>query len=311
MESAPARRDEIVGSVFAGTSMAERHRDPRRLRERPLDPQAGCPSQSRRFADAIAHDRTSPLPRRQGHGAADGRRARRCDRADPAARHRDRGASSPARDDATAVASYRLKSLTPDDYDAAIRDGARQGRRRPRRQPCGARDPAVGAASRRHRARRRRRGRRSGRSRMAADAWDGFVSGNAESEPALAGAMAADLSGYGDVRDLYTRGPQLCGRRGDRHHDGGARRGRPHAHCRHGLLARRDRTGEGRRQHGQGRQPHGPAVASRCAARCVRLAGEAVDTGALRRLGKSLGAFDFTAVARRRAASCARRPPPS
>lgn len=40
-------------------------------------------------------------------------------------------------------------------------------------------------------------------SRVASDAWEGFVSGKAESEPALAGAIAADLTGYGDVRDLY------------------------------------------------------------------------------------------------------------
>ncbi len=40
--------------------------------------------------------------------------------------------------------------------------------------------------------------------RMAGEAWDGFVSGNAESEPALAGAIAADLTGYGDIRDLYS-----------------------------------------------------------------------------------------------------------
>jgi hypothetical protein len=38
---------------------------------------------------------------------------------------------------------------------------------------------------------------------MASDAWDGFVSGNADSEPALAGALTADLSGFGDIRDLY------------------------------------------------------------------------------------------------------------
>jgi hypothetical protein len=41
------------------------------------------------------------------------------------------------------------------------------------------------------------------RSRGMSDAWDGFVSGNAPNESALAGAVAADLSGYGDIRDLF------------------------------------------------------------------------------------------------------------
>jgi hypothetical protein len=37
----------------------------------------------------------------------------------------------------------------------------------------------------------------------ASDAWDGFLSGDAPNESALAGAIAADLTGFGDVRDLY------------------------------------------------------------------------------------------------------------
>lgn len=39
--------------------------------------------------------------------------------------------------------------------------------------------------------------------RMASDAWKGFVSGEAPNEAALAGAVASDLTGIGDVRDLY------------------------------------------------------------------------------------------------------------
>jgi len=39
--------------------------------------------------------------------------------------------------------------------------------------------------------------------RALQDAWDGFVSGEAPTEAALAGAVAADLSGAGDIRDLY------------------------------------------------------------------------------------------------------------
>lgn len=39
--------------------------------------------------------------------------------------------------------------------------------------------------------------------RTGTDAWNGFVSGDAPNEAALAGAVAADLTGVGDVRDLY------------------------------------------------------------------------------------------------------------
>ena len=41
--------------------------------------------------------------------------------------------------------------------------------------------------------------------RTGADAWNGFLSGDAPNEAALAGAVAADLTGVGDVRDLYTQ----------------------------------------------------------------------------------------------------------
>lgn len=41
--------------------------------------------------------------------------------------------------------------------------------------------------------------------RMGSDAWNGFVSGDAPNEAALAGAVAADLTGVGDIRDLYTQ----------------------------------------------------------------------------------------------------------
>jgi hypothetical protein len=41
--------------------------------------------------------------------------------------------------------------------------------------------------------------------RMGADAWNGFLSGDAPNEAALAGAVAADLTGVGDIRDLYTQ----------------------------------------------------------------------------------------------------------
>jgi len=41
--------------------------------------------------------------------------------------------------------------------------------------------------------------------RMGADAWNGFLYGDASNEAALAGAVASDLTGIGDVRDLYTQ----------------------------------------------------------------------------------------------------------
>ncbi len=44
-----------------------------------------------------------------------------------------------------------------------------------------------------------------GSARMGSDAWNGFVSGDAPNEAALAGAVAADLTGVGDVRDLYNQ----------------------------------------------------------------------------------------------------------
>ena len=41
--------------------------------------------------------------------------------------------------------------------------------------------------------------------RMGSDAWNGFLTGDAPNEAALAGAVAADLTGIGDIRDLYTQ----------------------------------------------------------------------------------------------------------
>lgn len=41
--------------------------------------------------------------------------------------------------------------------------------------------------------------------RLGSDAWTGFLSGDAPNEAALAGAVAADLTGIGDLRDLYSQ----------------------------------------------------------------------------------------------------------
>jgi hypothetical protein len=113
--------------------------------------------------------------------------------------------------DETAVAAYQLGRLAPDDYEAAIQHALSAGdadladslRTLAARQSvplpdalAGQVDAALAASD----------------SRMAADAWQGFLSGNAESEPALAGALAADLSGFGDMRDLYQQsGNYLAG----------------------------------------------------------------------------------------------------
>ena len=105
--------------------------------------------------------------------------------------------------DESAVAAYQLGRLAPDDYEAAIRHALAPAM--PTwRTACG-RWPANNRCRLPHRldqgSRRRARRRRfaHGRGCLGTDS----VSGNAESEPALAGALAADLSGFGDMRDLY------------------------------------------------------------------------------------------------------------
>lgn len=106
------------------------------------------------------------------------------------------------RNDETAVVHYRLSRLEPEDYEAAIDQALAKGdanladslRVLAERQAValpGRLVARVNAAI------------EADEARIASDAWDGFVSGNAENEPALAGAIAADLSGYGDLRDLY------------------------------------------------------------------------------------------------------------
>jgi hypothetical protein len=113
--------------------------------------------------------------------------------------------------DESAVAAYQLGKLASHDYETAIRQALSVGdadladslRALARKQSVplpyrldGEVDAALAASD----------------LRMAADAWQGFLSGNAESEPALAGALAADLSGFGDMRDLYQQsGNYLAG----------------------------------------------------------------------------------------------------
>ncbi len=107
-----------------------------------------------------------------------------------------------AKPDEAAIASYRLAGLSPNDYakaidnalaanDADLADSLRTLAAREGVPLPDSMDRKVDAAL------------ADAGSRIAEDAWQGFLSGHADSEPALAGALAADLTGYGDIRDLY------------------------------------------------------------------------------------------------------------
>jgi hypothetical protein len=198
--------------------------------------------------------------------------------------------------DADAVATYQLKKLSPDDYavaignalaagDADLADSLRALALTQAVQLPGALISEVEAAV---------EASNSGMA-MAGDAWQGFLSGNAGSEPALAGALAADLSGYGDVRDLYRQaGNYVTGDEVDTTTVALAAVGI-------GLTvatvvslgaALPERAGVSMvkivNRLGRLSRPLRRQV--------TRLAVEAVDTGALRTLGQSLRSFDLTAV---------------
>ena len=198
--------------------------------------------------------------------------------------------------DADAVAAYQLKKLSPDDYavaiskalaagDADLADSLRALALVQAVQLPGALISEVEAAVE----------AANSRMAMAGDAWQGFLSGNAESEPALAGALAADLSGYGDVRDLYQQaGNYVSGETVDTTTVALAAVGI-------GLTvatvvslgaALPERAGVSLvkivNRLGRLSRPLRRQV--------TRLAVEAVDTGALRTLGQSLRSFDLAAV---------------
>jgi len=209
--------------------------------------------------------------------------------------------------DESAIASYQLRSLQPDDYAAAIGDALSRNDadladslralavREAVQLPAalvGQVDDAVAASD----------------SRMAADAWEGFVSGSAGSEPALAGALAADLSGFGDVRDLYREASNYVA--------GGAVDTTTVALAAVGItltvatvfslgatLPEKAGVSLVKVVNRAGR------LSKPLRRQVVNLAREAVDTDALRALGQSIGAFDMTAV--RAAARCIVRPAPA
>lgn len=209
--------------------------------------------------------------------------------------------------DETAVASYRLKSRSPDDYDAAIHAAlAKDDADLADSLVALAIREAVPLPAKTVRAVDRAVAERG--TRMAGEAWNGFVSGSAETEPALAGAIAADLSGYGDVRDLYSEARNYAaGEAVDTTTVALAAVGitltvatvftlGATAPEKVGVSTIKIVNRLGRLSKPLRRQ-------------VLRLAGEAVDTAALRRLGNSLGKFDLTAM--RTAARQVVRPAPA
>lgn len=105
--------------------------------------------------------------------------------------------------DEAASADYLLTHKTADDYTAA----AEQALAAPDEDLAAAiaqLAAARGVALPADLAARIKAAEDAAAARTGADAWNGFLSGDARNEAALAGAVAADLTGVGDVRDLYT-----------------------------------------------------------------------------------------------------------
>jgi hypothetical protein len=106
--------------------------------------------------------------------------------------------------DEQAVAEYRLSSRSPGQYEVEI-EAALAARDEELAQSL------VDLASERQIVlstgliAQVQRAKADADARAIEDAWEGFVSGHAPNESALAGAVAADLSGFGDLRDLYTQ----------------------------------------------------------------------------------------------------------
>lgn len=104
--------------------------------------------------------------------------------------------------DETAVADYAISATRPADYARAIADAAAAADadlaasllaladERGISLPPAARERVTLAEA-------------AAEARIGTDALNGFFSGDASSEAALAGAIAGDLTGLGDVRDLY------------------------------------------------------------------------------------------------------------
>lgn len=106
--------------------------------------------------------------------------------------------------DEAAVAHYTLTFRTPADYTRGIDEAAAaqdEDLAASLLALADARGVALPAASRAKVA----QAEAEAAARTGSDAWNGFLSGDASNEAALAGAVASDLTGVGDVRDLYTQ----------------------------------------------------------------------------------------------------------
>ena len=106
--------------------------------------------------------------------------------------------------DEVAVASYLLAHKTADDYTAAA-ERALADKDEDLAASIAQLAAERGVALPAPLAARIRAAQDEASARSGSDAWNGFLTGDAPNEAALAGAVAADLTGVGDVRDLYTQ----------------------------------------------------------------------------------------------------------
>ena len=106
--------------------------------------------------------------------------------------------------DEAAVASFLLAGKTSEDYQAAAQR-ALADKDEDLATSIQALAVSRGVALPPDLDRRIAAARQEASARMGEDAWNGFLSGDAPNEAALAGAVAADLTGIGDVRDLYSQ----------------------------------------------------------------------------------------------------------
>lgn len=106
--------------------------------------------------------------------------------------------------DEAAVASYLLTHKTAEDYTAAA-ERALADKDEDLAASIAQLAAARGVALPVPVAARIRTAQEEASARKGSDAWNGFLTGDAPNEAALAGAVAADLTGVGDLRDLYTQ----------------------------------------------------------------------------------------------------------
>jgi len=117
--------------------------------------------------------------------------------------------------DASAVAEHALLSRTPADYADAI-TAAASARDEDLAASLVALADARGVALPPAARADAEQALADARARMGPDAWTGFLTGAAPNEQALAGAIAADLTGFGDIRDLGVQaGNYLAGQEVD------------------------------------------------------------------------------------------------